>query len=427
MRHVPLSSIATFASGGTPAKTEPSYWNGSIKWLTPKDMPFWDGQTADRVSELALGKGTRLAPAGSIFIAVRGMSLHTEIRILHSKEALAFNQDIKAINASKSVNQKFLYYCLQAQKDYLLSCVEAAGHGTGRLPSDRLKSVPILDIDRFEQDRLASLFSCLDDKIDLNRQMNETLEAMARALFKDWFVDFGPTRAKMAGQKPYLAQDIWDLFPDRLDDKGKPEGWVISQIGNEATIVGGSTPSTAEPSFWDGFHAWATPKDLSGLSSPVISKTVRTITDNGLSCISSGLLPAGSVLLSSRAPVGYTAITTIPMAINQGFIGVICNKIISPPFVLFWMKESMDLIVQHANGSTFQEISKKNFRPLPLIKPAVELLQKYSAIVQPLIDKIIQNEAESKALAQMRDLLLPKLMSGEIRIKDAEKMVEEVA
>lgn len=246
---------------------------------------------------------------------------------------------------------------------------------------------------------------------------------MARALFKDWFVDFGPTRAKMEGREPYLAPDLWSLFPDRLDNEtGLPEGWQPSTIGDEVHVVGGSTPSTKEPAFWDGEYHWATPKDLSNLSSPVLLDTTRTITASGLAKISSGLLPAGTVLLSSRAPIGYLAIAEVPVAINQGFIAMVCEGQVSNVFVWLWTLENMDAILAKANGSTFQEISKSNFRPLPLNLPTDELLKAFDASVLPIYRHIEQNERETRTLAATRDLLLPKLMSGEIRLRDADKI-----
>ncbi|MFN3973534.1 MAG: restriction endonuclease subunit S, partial [Gemmobacter sp.] len=218
-----------------------------------------------------------------------------------------------------------------------------------------------------EQRTIAATLGALDDKIKLNRKMNATLEAMARALFRDWFVDFGPTRAKMEGREPYLSPDLWSLFPDRLDDEGKPKGWEVSTIGDEVRVVGGSTPSTKEPDFWDGGVNWATPKDLSTLAAPVLLETSRTISAAGLAKISSGLLPVGSLLLSSRAPIGYLAIAEMPVAINQGFIGMICDKRVSNVFAWLWTLENMEAILAKANGSTFQEISKGNFRPLPVV------------------------------------------------------------
>lgn len=268
-----------------------------------------------------------------------------------------------------------------------------------------------------EQRAIAATLGALDDKIELNRKMNATLEAMARALFRDWFVDFGPTRARMEGRAPYLSPDLWSLFPDRLDAESKPEGWEVSSIGEEVRVVGGSTPSTKEPDLWDGGINWATPKDLSALAAPVLLETSRTISAAGLAKISSGQLPVGSLLLSSRAPIGYLAIAEVPVAINQGFIGMICDKRVSNVFAWLWTLENMEAILAKANGSTFQEISKGNFRPLPVVIAPDPMLNAFDAMAKPLYERIAKNERESRTLAQTRDLLLPRLMSGEIQLQ----------
>ncbi len=278
------------------------------------------------------------------------------------------------------------------------------------------------------QSAIGGMLLSLDHKIELNRRMNETLEAMARAIFNDWFVDFGPTRAKAEGREPYLAPELWDLFPDSLDDEGKPAGWSLSEIGKEVEVVGGATPSTKEPAFWEGGeHHWATPKDLSKLESPVLLDTDRKITDSGVRKISSGLLPVGTVLLSSRAPIGYLAIAEVPTAVNQGFIAMVCRKRLPNVFVLFWCYENLDYIKGISGGSTFAEISKKAFRPVPVVVPSEQTLAAYEGLVRPLYDRVAANMKESASLAQTRDLLLPKLMSGEIRLRDAEQVVEAVA
>jgi type I restriction enzyme S subunit len=274
-----------------------------------------------------------------------------------------------------------------------------------------------------EQQAIASVLGALDDKIELNQRMNETLEAMARAIFKDWFVDFGPTRAKKEGRAPYLTPDIWSHFPDRLDDEGKPEGWAASTIGEEVEIVGGATPSTKEPSFWGGDIAWATPKDLSSLSAPVLLSTERQITEAGLSQIGSGLLPPGTVLLSSRAPVGYMAIAQIPVAVNQGFIAMICQKRLSNVFVWLWTQANMETVHQNANGSTFQEISKANFRPIGVTIATPEILLAFDETAGPLFDRIAANEKENRTLVATRDFLLPRLMLGEVRVGDAASVI----
>ena len=323
----------------------------------------------------------------------------------------------------KGNDARFISYFLRSL-DFNAYSDKAAVPGLNRNHLHLARVIYPIDVD--EQRAIAAVLGVLDDKIDLNRRMNVTLEAMARAIFKDWFVDFGPTRAKMEGRAPYLASEIWELFPERLDNDGKPEGWSLSTIGDEVAVVGGSTPSTKEPSFWDGDIHWTTPKDLSALSSPVLLTSERRITEEGLAQISSGLLPVGAVLLSSRAPIGYIAIAQIPTAINQGFIGMICNQRLTNVFVWLWAKANDDLIVQHANGSTFLEISKSNFRPLPVIVPSGPALRVFSDIANPVFDRIVSNEQEIVALAKTRDLLLPKLMSGEVRVRDAEKELERV-
>ena len=276
-----------------------------------------------------------------------------------------------------------------------------------------------------EQHAIAFILAALDDKIDLNRRMNETLEAMARAIFTDWFVDFGPTRAKAEGRAPYLAPELWELFPDALDDEGKPVGWEFSEIGKEVRALGGGTPSTKEQSYWEGGkHHWATPKDLSKLTSPVLIHTDRRITDAGVNKISSGLLPIGTVLLSSRAPIGYLAIAEVPTSVNQGFIAMVCEGRLPNTFVLFWCHENLDYIKDISGGSTFAEISKRAFRPIPVLVPSEHILAAYDRLIRPLYLRVVANVKENETLVRLRDLLLPKLMSGELRLGNAEVTLE---
>ena len=278
-----------------------------------------------------------------------------------------------------------------------------------------------------EQKAIARVLGTLDDKIELNRRMNETLEAMARALFKSWFVDFEPVRAKMEGRDPGLPRHLADLFPDRLVDSkiGEiPEGWTVSTIGEEVDAVGGATPSTKEPAYWSGGqNHWASPKDLSKLSSPVLLETDRKITDAGVEKIGSGLLPVGTVLLSSRAPIGYLAIAEVPTAVNQGFIAMVCKNCLPNLYVLFWCYENLDYIKGISGGSTFAEISKKTFRPIPLTVPSNEVLSAYDELIHPLYDQIVMNTKEFEKLISLRDELLPNLISGKFRVTDIQKLL----
>jgi type I restriction enzyme, S subunit len=292
-----------------------------------------------------------------------------------------------------------------------------------------LKAIGNLKIPRFDEraeKKIGKILSVLDDKIGNNRRMNETLEEMARALFKSWFVDFDPVHAKAAGNAPaHMDDETATLFPSSFGDDGLPVGWENSIIGDEVEIFGGGTPSTKEPIYWEGGEFnWCTPKDLSPLVSPVLLSTSRKITERGLKKISSGLLPTGTLLMSSRAPVGYLAIPQIPVAVNQGFIAMKCSKRLSNLYVLFWCEQNMEKIKNNAGGSTFAEISKRNFKPIPIICPNEKVVAAFDSYVEPIFAKVVLNLKENQTLAELRDTLLPKLMSGEIRVSDAEREVE---
>jgi len=159
---------------------------------------------------------------------------------------------------------------------------------------------------------------------------------------------------------------------------------------------------------------------------PALLDTGRSITEAGLAQVSSGLLPRGTVLLSSRAPIGYLAIAEIPVAINQGFIAMKPEAEVSNLFLLFWASTFHEDIVSRANGSTFLEISKANFRPIPTVAPVSTVTAAFDCLVRPLYERIVECERESRVLAAIRDSLLPKLISGELRLKDAGRAVEVV-
>jgi type I restriction enzyme, S subunit len=333
------------------------------------------------------------------------------------------------------IDPRYLYACVydRAFTQFLVRREKGAAY-PAVLPEDIADAViklPPLP----EQRAIAHILGTLDDKIELNRRMSQTLEAMARALFKAWFVDFEPVRAKMEGRwqrgqsLPGLPAHLYDLFPDRLVDSelGEiPEGWEVKRIGDLAEVFGGSTPRTDRSEYWEGgTHHWVTPKDLSALSVPVLLDTERKITDAGLSQISSGLLPKGTVLLSSRAPIGYLAIAEVPVAVNQGFIAMKPRPGISNLFLLRWASAAQEEIVSHANGSTFLEISKSSFRTIRVVSPSSPIMNAFDRISRPMYRKVVENERESRTLAALRDALLPKLIRGEIRVKDAERFLKE--
>lgn len=261
------------------------------------------------------------------------------------------------------------------------------------------QSVEIPLPDLAEQRRIASTLSALDEKIELNLHMNATLQAITQATFKRWFVDL---------QFPGFDGELVD---------GLPKGWRGGTLSDVIEVKGGTTPSTKESEYWDGEFYWATPKDLSNLHSPVLLDTERKITEKGVKQISSGVLPEGTLLLSSRAPIGYLAIAQMPVSINQGFIAI-QGKSVSNLFMLFWLKQNMESIESRAGGSTFQEINKANFREIGIVIPDKVTLKQFDNFVAPVFDKLVVTEKQNLALTNLRDSLLPKLISGKIRVAE---------
>ena len=230
-------------------------------------------------------------------------------------------------------------------------------------------------------------------------------------------------KAKAAGETAFVSmpEPAFDALPARFVDSRigpVPEGWKVESIGDVVAVKGGGTPSTKNPECWDGGeHCWATPKDMSRLLHPVLLDTERRITDAGVNSISSGILTVGTVLMSSRAPVGYLAIAGVPTAINQGFIAMVCEGLLPPTYVFNWAFISMDMIKAVASGTTFLEISKKNFRPLPVVVPTPDVVAAYRHLTDPFFDLLTSSVRESEQLANVRDYLLRQLLSGAVRVR----------
>ncbi|MGA7201663.1 MAG: restriction endonuclease subunit S [Candidatus Cybelea sp.] len=422
-REATLGEVTDIASGGTPSKQNPRYWDGTIPWISAKDMKVrFLADSEDHITEAGLKSGVRLAPAKAVLLLARGMTLLNDVPICVTVRPMAFNQDVKAITAKNGLAQEYLPYLLFAAKARLLSLVDLAGHGTGRLNTDELRNLRILLPPESEQRAIARVLRALDDKIELLQRTNATLEEIARAIFKSWFVDFDPIRGN-AEHRNVWSLSISEPFSRLFHYHGAreiPIGWDVKTIEHLAVICGGGTPSTGNPAFWDaGTHFWATPKDLSALQVPILRETERRITDLGLAQVSSGLLPVGTVLLSSRAPIGYLAITDAPVAINQGFIAMKPRPGVPSAFLLLWAEWAQTEILSRANGSTFQEISKSNFRGIEVVSPPNKILQLFDEIVRPMFQRIALNERQSTELATIRDALLPRLTSGDVRVSAA--------
>ncbi|EER3039328.1 restriction endonuclease subunit S [Escherichia coli] len=313
------------------------------------------------------------------------------------------------------------------------------------LNNEMISRLEISYPDRNIQKKIANILLSLDKKTAILKTINQTLEQMSQTLFKSWFVDFDPvidnaldagnpipealqTRAKLrqkvrnsADFKP-LPAEIRSLFPSEFEETELgwvPKGWNISLAGEEFIVKGGSTPSTANEDFWiNGTIHWTSPKDLTGNQSKVLLDTAKKITPLGLTKISSGLLPVNTVLMSSRAPIGYLAISKVPMAINQGYIAIPSAKHLSPEYTIYWLDNIMDDIKGMAGGTTFAEISKSAFKTIKLLIPSSDIITEFSRITRNHFDMVVQNTKEIDSLTNLRNTLLPKLISGELSLED---------
>jgi type I restriction enzyme S subunit len=329
------------------------------------------------------------------------------------------------IRTKNNILPRYLYLLL-TNKLVLSELQRVAESRSGTFPQITFDAISHLEFalpSIHEQEDILDVMNSLNSKIEINQRMNDTLEGIAQTLFKSWFVDFDPVKAKAEGRKPEgMDEATTALFPSNLTESSLgliPDGWEISEIGKEVEVVGGSTPSTQEEVYWEnGDFFWATPKDLSKLESPILLDTERKITELGVKQISSGQLPIDTVLLSSRAPVGYIALAKVPVSINQGFIAMKCTKKLSPYYVLSWTHFALNEIKARASGTTFAEISKSVFRPIKVIVPNVSTIKRFDDIIKLIYDRIAKNDRNTLSLMDTRDLLLPRLISGKLRVSE---------
>ena len=243
--------------------------------------------------------------------------------------------------------------------------------------------VPPIEI----QKQIASILSVLDDKIEQNNQINENLESQAQAFFTDLFIT-----------------------------NAKPE-WKTGTVSDLGDVVGGGTPSKKVEEYYtnDGI-AWITPKDLSNDKSKFITHGETDITDLGLAKSSATLMPRGSVLFSSRAPIGYIAIADGQVSTNQGFKSIVPFDNVGTAYVYYFLKENLSAIENVASGSTFKEVSGGTMKNFPAVIPDDDTLAKFKQFCSPLLEQQRALEYENRYLASLRDALLPKLMNGEIDV-----------
>lgn len=297
---------------------------------------------------------------------------------------------LMVIRAKKDVvSPKYLYYFLK-NSSTVAELQLLAETRSGTFPQITFSEVANLTIpvpSLAVQEVIVQTMQCLEDKITCNEQINDNLEQQAQSYFQELFVD-----------------------------NADPE-WAIGTISDLGTVVGGSTPSKAKPEYYtESGIAWITPKDLSINKSKFVSHGENDITELGLKNSSAAIMPEGTVLFSSRAPIGYIAIAAGEVTTNQGFKSVVPKPEIGTPFVYFFLKNTLPVIEGMASGSTFKEVSGSTMKNVPAVIPDAETLAKFSDFCAPIFAQQRILEEHNQSLATLRDNLLPKLMSGEIDV-----------
>ena len=273
-----------------------------------------------------------------------------------------------------------------------------------------------------EQREIGHVLGALDDRIDLNRRMNETLAAMARALFKSWFVDFEPVRARMEGRDTGLPKHLSDLFPDRFvrSKRGAnalvPHGWQVGALAEVVEIINGGTPRTSVPEYWNGGIPWFTAKDAPSFNGVFAIDTERTISDLGVAHCSTRILPARTTVITARGTVGKIACLGVPMAMNQTCYGI-RGRDGYPDFFTYWnLQRSLKELSGLTHGTIFDTITRETFAVATTIIPPAKVAVMFDDLVAPYLARILANQQACRNLAAQRDALLPKLISGELRL-----------
>lgn len=322
----------------------------------------------------------------------------------------------------------YIAYALRYLKDGMQA--DASGSVQDNINLEYLRQLQVPVFPLHIQKAIAHILGTLDDKIELNRKMNETLEEIAKAIFKSWFVDFDPVRAKMEGRPTGLPDEIAALFPDRLVDSETgeiPEGWKVSTIEAACDqVYSGGTPSTRQPEYWGGAHGWLASGET---RSAFVMDTEKTITDAGIHNSSTKIAFRFDTVIASAGQGktrGQTSLLLLETFINQSVIALRAKKEIGALSLFFNLAGRYKEFRQYSDASSSRgSLPASLLKGLPFLIPTPGLSLLFDEIALPIVKKIEVNLQETKVLADLRDTLLPKLISGELKVPDAETFLEE--
>lgn len=454
-RSISLKDAAKWLSGGTPPKDNTDYWGGSIPWISAKSMKgnrFSDSEL--KLTEAGLKKGSRLAPKNATLLLVRGSMLHQRVPIGITTEKVAFNQDVKAIIPINDFLPLYFFYSLASREQELLNKVENTGIGAGKLDTDVLYKMEIACPPIDQQKAIAHILGTLDDKIELNRQTNQTLEAMAQALFQSWFVDFDPVidkalaagneipeafqakaaaRQALGDQRQALPEEVTALFPDAFvftEEMGwVPEGWEIStleSIISEVIDNRGKTPPLASSESY--IYPLVEVNSLNDgnrfFDNYSIKKHVNKNTyDNWFR---KGHPKKGDVLISTVGSIGKVCLVDDEQCcIAQNIIALRGRSKDYGYYLYELLKYQKEKLINLDISSVQPSIKVPHLMKMKILD-GHHLHKKFANIVYIYSEKYKKNQTQTGYLASIRDTLLPKLISGELRVADAGGFLGEV-
>lgn len=388
-------------SGGTPKSNVQNYYNPpSIPWLKTKEVNYSRiYATESYISEDGLkNSSAKLIPENSVIVAMYGQG-DTAGRVAINKIPVTTNQACcNLIIDDKKADYEYVYYALTSMYDKLVSLKN--GGAQPNLNAALIRGVEIPYPEIKQQKKIADILSAYDNLIENNQKQIKLLEEAAQRLYKEWFIDL-----RFPGHETTKIQN--DL----------PEGWTKVLISEVCDTIGGGTPSTKVSDYYDnGNIPWVTPTDITRNNGWILLDTEKKITQKGLENSSAKMLPAETILMTSRASIGYFGMYDFPVSTNQGFISCVPYKKEFKYYLLFNLMNRVDEIKQKATGSTFLEIGKTTFRNFEIIYPTKGLLVEFDGMIDSIIKRMRIIKKEIADLAQARDRLLPKLMSGEIEV-----------
>lgn len=326
------------------------------------------------------------------------------------------------LNPIRSNPLFYFYFFRSPDGRRLIETIVEQGAGASGIRGSDLVNVQVPNPPKQIQDEIAGLLGSIDDRIALLRETNTTLEAIAQALFKSWFVDFDPVHAKMQGRAPEgMDEATAALFPDSFEDSELgpvPKGWATISFRDSINVIGGGTPKTSVAEYWGGHIPWFSVVDAPSASDVFVVDTEKHITEAGLNGSSTKLLPAGTTIISARGTVGRLALTGCPMTMNQSCYGL-RGKAGDQYFTFFSTTRLVEQLKQRAHGSVFDTITQETFAGVSLAYPMPKVIAAFERLVDPLMLRIKADLMQAHSLAEARDSLLPRLISGQLRISDA--------